>query len=170
MAKRNNPYSAFNFRVDDGTGELGGFVECSGLDSETAVMEYREGDEQAGDTPNNAGAFVRKLPGLESYPNVVLKRGLTGSTKLWEWRKMVRDADPSPGADRTPDNRAVRNVIIQLLDENHKEVFKWELVNAWPCKLSGPSLNAQGNDLAVEHLELCCERIEVVTDGQGAGT
>ncbi len=58
----------------------------------------------------------------------------------------------------------VREVTIRLLDETHREVFKWRLFNAWPCKLSGPSLNAQSNELAVEQLELCCERIEVVTE------
>ena len=156
---RDNPYAAFNFTVEANNQSLGGFMECSGLDGETAVIEYREGDEQAGSAPGFRGAFARKLPGMESYPNVVLKRGLTGSLELWNWRKQVRDANPSPAADR--DNAAVRQVTIKLLDETHKGVFKWKLHNAWPCKLSGPMLNAQSNELAVEQLELCCERIEI---------
>ena len=160
--ERNNPYAAFNFKVSANGQRLGGFMECSGLDSETAPIEYREGDDQSAQSPGNAGAFVRKLPGLESYPNVMLKRGLTGNKDLWEWRRQVRDANPSPAENRP--NAAVREVVITLLDEKHQEVFKWRLENAWPCKLTGPTLNAQGNELAVEQLELCCERIEVVEE------
>jgi hypothetical protein len=92
---RNNPYSAFNFIVtstDDTT--IGGFMEVSGLDTENAVIEYREGADQTG---ASAGAFVRKLPGLERYPNVMLRRGITGDLNLWtNLRQPIRDAKKGP--------------------------------------------------------------------------
>jgi phage tail-like protein len=166
MAKpkpRKNPYAAFNFIIDLVTpiegieGPLAsGFTEASGLDGEHAVIEYREGTDQLAE---NAGNFVRKLVGLERYPNVVLRRGITGHTGLWQWRQIVRD---SP-ADR---DRYVRTVRVTLRDENHQPVMTWKLTDAWPCKLSGPSLNAkQPAEVAIETLELCCERIEIEMTG-----
>lgn len=154
--ERKNPYAAFNFIVKQGTSELAGFMEVTGLDGENTPIEYREGNDQA---PGNTGAFVRKQPGIERYPNVVLKRGITGSTKLWELRRDIRDAKAGPALKgATP-----VDFIIELQNEVHSTVFKWRLQNGWINKLSGPSLNAKSNEIAVESVEICCERIEVVT-------
>jgi phage tail-like protein len=161
--QRNNPYGAFNFKVvveppaTGGSLDIAGlasFMECSGLDSENSPIEYREGTDLPPGTGVKGGASVRKLPGMERYPNIVLRRGITGSVALWNWRKAIRDAKG---------DGPVTTVRIILTNEQHEEVFKWVLFKAWPTKLSGPSLNAKGNDLAVEALELCCERIEVDT-------
>jgi phage tail-like protein len=140
-----NPYSNFNFTVAINGDVTAAFQEVSGLDSENTPIDYREG----------ADAFntVRKLPGIEKYPNLVLKRGLTGTLKLWQWRQEVRD-----GATSFPD---VRNVVIQLEDEQHRPVYKWTLTNAWPTKLSGPSLKGQGNEIAIETMELAYDRVDI---------
>lgn len=143
-----NPYSNFNFVVEFDGEELAAFSEVSGLDSENTPIEYREGADAI-----NA---PRKLPGIESYPNAILKRGITGSLALWNWRKEVRD-----GGSTFPPSRTV---VIKLLNEKHdtgSPAMTWTLTNAWPTKLSGPSLNAKGNDYAVESLELCYDRLDV---------
>jgi phage tail-like protein len=140
-----NPYSAFNFIVDvDGT-QVAAFQEVSGLDSENTPIEYREGAD-----PMNT---VRKLPGIEKYPHVVCKRGISGSLAIWNLRKEVRD-----GAASFP---PTHNVTIQLLDEQHRPVFKWKLLNAWCTKMSGPSLNAKGNEIAIETMEWAHDRIDI---------
>jgi phage tail-like protein len=41
-----------------------------------------------------------------------------------------------------------------------KPVTRWNFKNAWPCKYEGPKLNAKGNEVAIETLELACEWIE----------
>ncbi|HEY5933086.1 MAG TPA: phage tail protein [Kofleriaceae bacterium] len=157
---RKNPYAAFNFAFEvmqpplAGVTEpitTGAFMEASGLDGEHAVIEYREGTDQVAE---NAGNFVRKLAGLEKYPNVTLRRGITGHAGLWQWRQLVRDKPASR-------DDYLRDVRITLRDENHKAVMTWKLTAAWPCKLSGPSLNAKASEIAIETLELCCERIEI---------
>jgi phage tail-like protein len=68
QAGRADPYVGFNFVVEIDGIQLAGFSECSGLSAETAVIEYREGNEPA---------RARKLPGLTKYTEIVLKRGLT---------------------------------------------------------------------------------------------
>jgi phage tail-like protein len=138
------PYSAFNFVVEINGAQIAAFQEVSGLDSENTPIEYREGAD-----PMNT---TRKLPGIEKYPNVVCKRGITGSTALWDWRKEVRD-----GSTTFP---PTRDVTIKLLDEQHVAVLKWRLTNAWCCKLSGPSLNAKGNEIAIETMELAHDRLD----------
>jgi phage tail-like protein len=142
---RPNPYSNFNFVVFAGDTELGAFSEVTGLDSENTPIEYREGADAMNTT--------RKLPGIEKYPNVVCKRGITGSTVLWDWRKEVRD-----GSTTFP---PTRDVTIKLLDEQHVAVLKWRLTNAWCCKLTGPSLNAKGNEIAIETMELAHDRLDI---------
>ncbi len=143
-----NPYSAFNFVVEIGGQQIASFSEVSGLDSENTPIEYREG--------TDATNAPRKLPGMESYPNVVLKRGITGSTALWDWRREVRD-----GSGSFP---PTRDVIIKLLDEQHNDgapAMTWILTNAWPTKLTGPTLNAKGNEIAIEQLDLCIDRLDI---------
>jgi phage tail-like protein len=140
-----NPYSAFNFIVTINGAVIAAFQEVSGLDSENTPIEYREG----GDAFNT----VRKLPGIEKYPNLTLKRGLTGTLLLWQWRREVRD-----GGTAFP---PVRNVVIQLQDEQHVNVYKWTLTNAWCTKLSGPALKGQGNELAIETMELAYDRLDI---------
>jgi phage tail-like protein len=157
--ERKNPYAAFNFIVKGPDGkDLAGFMEVSGLDGENAVIEYREGSDQSG----QKGAFVRKQPGIERYPNVVLRRGITGSTTLWDMRKKIRDADEGPELAKKSDTKTA-DFFIELQNEVHKTVFKWKLQNGWISKLSGPSLNAKSNEIAVESVEIVCERIEVDT-------
>jgi phage tail-like protein len=143
-----NPYSNFNFIVEfDGT-EVAAFTEVSGLDSENTPIEYREGAD--------ATSAMRMIPGTEKYPPVLFKNGITGNLALWEWRKQVRD-----GGTMFP---PVKQVTIKLLDEAHNRnapAMTWSLTNAWPSKLTGPSLSAKGNDYAVQQLDLVHERLDI---------
>ena len=140
-----NPYGAFNVVVSIDGDTIAAFQDVSGLDSENTPIEYREGAD-----PMNT---VRKLPGMEKYPNCTLKRGITGSLYLWNWRKEVRD-----GAASFP---PTRDVVIELANDQHEGVMKWKLTNAWCSKLSGPTLNAKGNEIAVESMELAYDRLDI---------
>jgi phage tail-like protein len=143
-----NPYSAFNFIVERDGAEIGAFSEVSGLDSENSPIEYREGAD--------ATNAVRQLPGIEKYSQVQLKRGITGSMALWDWRKEVRD-----GLGAFP---PVSTITIKLLDEKHDRgnpAMTWTLTNAWPTKITGPTLNATGNEIAIEQVDLAHDRLDV---------
>lgn len=154
--ERKSPYAAFNFVIKGVTepGFSAAFMEISGLDGENAIIEYREGSDQK---KANEGNFLRKQPGLERYPNVVMKRGITGNLLLWRSRKRIRDATNYPSMkDYTP-----LDIAVELQDEQHQTVMRWILRNVWVSKLSGPTLNAKANELAIEMMELVCERIEI---------
>lgn len=144
---RDDPYPAVNFLVvingvlDDGQAIRGSFAEVSGLDVEVAPIEYRTGSEDI---------TVRKLPGLKKFSNITLKRGVIGDLTLWNWFKSVLDGQ-ALRADGT----------ITLLDESRQPVMQWKFRRAWPCRLSGPTLNAKGNEIAIETLEICHEGLEI---------
>jgi phage tail-like protein len=160
--KRTNPYAAFNFVATlSGGVNIGGFMEVSGLDVENAIIEYREGSDQP--ASKNSGAFVRKQPGLERYPNVILRRGITGDLVAWtRLRKPIRDAIPPNGPQFQQQlNSTTPSLTIDLQDETHTTVQSWTLHNVWVSKLSGPSLNAKANEIAIEAIEVVCERIEL---------
>jgi phage tail-like protein len=138
--QRDNPYSNHSFAVDLGTGDAIGFSEVDLPSGEIEVIEYREGNEIA---------RARKLPGLATYANVTLKRGVTGNLELFEWWRSVRDGQ-----------LLRRKVTITLLDEQRQPVQRWVLRDAWPVKLDYSPLNALGNEVVIETLELAHEGFE----------
>lgn len=139
MAQSKDPYVNFNFLVEIDGITAAGFQEASGLDSSIEVIEYREGG-------NNI--TVRKYPGQVKHSNVMLKRGLTDNTELYDWHKQWADGDPA--APR-------KNGSIVLLDRQGQERARWNFFNGWPCKWTGPGLNAEQNDIAIESLEIAHE-------------
>jgi phage tail-like protein len=139
--QRKDPYNKYNFLIEiDGVAQAG-FMECTGLESKTEIIRYREGSDQL-NTP-------RLLPGLHTYGNITLRKGVTDSKELYIWRKTVIDGQIV---------RKSGSIILQ--DNKHQEVARWNFRESWPCKMSGPQLNAQGNEVAIEEIEICHEGIE----------
>ncbi len=137
---RKDPYRKYNFLVEiDGITQAG-FMECSGLESETEVIEYREGNE-----PNT----VRLLPGLTFYTNILLRDGVSESKELYNWRKTVIDGVT-----------VRKNGSIILLNDKREEVARWNFREGWPSRMSGPDLHAIDSDIAIEELEICHEGFE----------
>jgi phage tail-like protein len=145
--QRDDPYLVLNFHVviagvlEDGQAVQGSFTEVSGLDVAIAPIEYRNGSEDI---------TVRKLPGLKKYSNITLTRGVIGDLAFWTWIKSVLDGQVL---------RA--NGTITLLDESRQPVLRWKFRRAWPCKWTGPTLNAKANEVALEALEICHEGLEI---------
>jgi phage tail-like protein len=52
-------------------------------------------------------------------------------------------------------------VIISLLDETGNPTMVWTLNNAWPAKITGTDLKAQGNEVAVETIEIAHEGLTI---------
>jgi phage tail-like protein len=85
-ATRKDPLVAAYFAVDFQNGVQGAFRECSGLGSESQVVEYRATDERG------KPVLIRE-PGTMKYTDITLKRGITDSMDMWLWRKQVEDGD-----------------------------------------------------------------------------
>jgi phage tail-like protein len=137
---RVDPYKDFRFQVEIDGIASSRFLECTGLGSEVAVIEYREGGDPTA---------VRKLPGRASFSDITLKRGITESRDLYDWHRSLLQGQN----DR-------RNGKIILLDDGGAEVVRWVFREAWPRKWEGPELNAMNNQVAIETFVLTCESIE----------
>jgi phage tail-like protein len=136
------PFPVFHFRVDWGGSNIG-FSEVTGLNVETQVIEYRDG--------NSPDSSTIKMPGMQKYGNITLKRGMMKNDNefynLWNTHQLNK-------IER-------RDITISLLDETHSPVMVWKLRNAWPVKVDGGSLKATGNEVAIETMELAHEGLSV---------
>lgn len=128
-----NPYGNFNFLVQIGDDAAAGFTELTGFNTESEVIEYRQGND-----PN----YVRKLPGLTKFGNVTLKRGYTQNDMLWQWRKTTLQGMTER-----------RDVAIILLDESRQQALRWNLYETWVNKYEGATFNATANEVAIESIE-----------------
>ena len=136
------PLPKFRFEVKWDS-EVMSFQEVSGLNVETQPIEYRAG--------GNTAFSVVKMPGLRKYGNVTLKKGVfRGDSKLWGWFTQIK----MNTVQRKP-------VTISLLDEAGKPTMVWTLANAWPAKVTATDLKAQGNEVAVESIEIAHDGITI---------
>ena len=102
------------------------------------------GFSEVGRLTSETDARLPSQEGVHRFETVVLRRALTRSSELFDWRRNIVTGQD----DRRP-------VTIRLLDAAGRGVVNsWRLEGAWPCRWSGPSLNALGNDVAIEELEL----------------
>ena len=142
---RNDPYRNFRYRVEIEGITQAGFNECTFGDTSIEAVEYREGTDPT---------HPRKLSGQTKYGNVTLKWGITDSTELYDWCRLVVDLGAL-------DNR--RNIAITLVDEAGSDKSRWELEEAWPMKYDPTDFNAKGNDVAIETLEIVAESFQRVS-------
>ena len=141
-AERRDPYRAFNFQLQIDGVPLGAFSEVSGLTADGNAVDYREG--------TDLQSTVRKLPGLQTYTDLILKRGFTQDKSLWSWYANIVNGQ----ADR-------RNVTIVLMNEARQPVLRWHAENAWVKKIEGPAFKASGNEIAMESVELVHEGLTI---------
>jgi phage tail-like protein len=129
-----DPYKVFRFVVEINGTRVGGFSEVTGLEVRTDVDEHREG---------GVNDYVHKIAKETRYTNLTLKRGITDKTDFWDWHQQVVLGD----VER-------KTVSVVVLNETGQE--KWRLVfrDAYPVKWNGTDLNATGNTVFVESIEL----------------
>ncbi|HZS55900.1 MAG TPA: phage tail protein [Bryobacteraceae bacterium] len=144
IAGRKDPFNATNFKVEIDGIASSAFLSVTGIEADVTAEDYRDGNDKV----NSA----RKLPGEAKFSNITLKRGLTADLSLWQWMQQTLDGKLTR-----------KNVAIVMLTEAAEEVLRFTFVNAWPVKWSGPSLNAETSDVAIETLELAHEGLSVST-------
>jgi len=141
--EREDPLVSFLFALDVQGVIKGYFTECSGIGSETEVAEQK--------VVNEKGIqVVLKVPGRLKWGDITLKRGLTSSMDLWEWRKMVEEGTVKG---------ARKNGSIIMFNQELQPVAKWDFKNAWPSKITGPAPKSDGNDLSLEEITIVHEYI-----------
>lgn len=141
----NYPLPKFHFQVEWGGTKIG-FTEVSGLDVETEVIEYRHGA-----SPEYSKT---KMPGMQKFGNITMKRGTFKSdNEYFNWWNSVK-----------LNTIERRDITIKLLDENHDPVVVWKVKNAWPTKVQSTDLKADGNEVAIESVEIAHEGLTIQND------
>jgi phage tail-like protein len=136
------PLPKFHFLVEWGGTKIG-FTEVSGLDVETEVIEYRHGA-----SPEYSKT---KMPGLQKFSNITLKRGtFIADNEYYEWWNSVK-----------LNTIERRDITIKLLNEEHVPMVTWKVKNAWPTKVQSTDLKADGNEVAIESIELVHEGLSI---------
>jgi phage tail-like protein len=126
--------------INDNKVIVGGFKSVSGMDSETEVIQFKQGND----------IVVRKKPGRTTYANIVLERGFTATDDLWQWRKNIEDGK----IDRRSGS------IIVLDQDGQTEVARYNFYEGWPCKWNVPDMNSDTSSMAIEKIEICIEKVE----------
>lgn len=136
------PIPKFHFQIKWDS-EVMSFQEVSGLDTETQPIEYRHGDSPEFSTIN--------MPGLKKFGNITMKKGVFKSdNKFWDWYSQIK----MNTIKRVP-------ITISLLDESGSPTMVWTLANAWPTKISGTDLKSDGNEVAIESIDIAHEGLTI---------
>jgi phage tail-like protein len=133
-----DPINAAMFGVDFGGGREGWFMSVSGGGGEVETIMVKE-------SIKDGGVLQRAIPGNFKHTALELKRGLTDSMALWDWFKEVEEG-------RIAKARVTGSLVAY--SQEHKEVARWEIKEAWPSKLGFPQLDAKSNEISVESLTI----------------
>jgi len=132
--RRSSPYMGFRFIVEIHGIAVAGFSEVSGIQVETETETYEEG---------GVNDFVHQFPKRTKYQNITLKRGISDMQEFWNWHQDVVN-----GVIKR------KNGSIILLDSKGEEKWRWNFVQAFPVKWTGPALRAESAAVAFESIEL----------------
>src|SRR5262245_24488658 len=134
------PLPAYSFHVSVG-GQSAGFSEVTGLGIERDTVTYSHGfSHWEGDT------FI-------TYPSkkhrqISLKRGVVpGEGQFFDWLA---------GADAEP-----RSMDVSLVDANGTPKVIWRIKEAIPTRMTGPTLTAASNEIAIDTLDLMIAGVSV---------
>ncbi len=136
------PLPKFHFEVKWDSNVMS-FQEVSGLDIQSEEIKYRAGDSKV--------FSVVKMPGMMKFSNITMKKGVfKGDNKFWDWLNQIK----LNTIKRVP-------VTISLLDESSAPTMVWTLKNAWPTKITSTDLKAEGNEVAIESIEIVHEGLTI---------
>jgi len=140
---RTDPLRNFRFKLSIDSIQVASFSEVAIGETTTDAIDYREGD---------APTFVRKLPGLNKFGTITLKKGVTSSLDLYNWHNQVLTNQVKTL------RRKVQIDVWGEDDDQPKATFIAR--EAWPTKYDPSDLSAKGNEVLIETLELANEGIE----------
>lgn len=129
-----------------------GFMTCSGLSMETAVVAYREG---------HFNTTPQKMPGQTDFPPLTLSRGSMPKTPAaLHWMDEIFTAIAGTGYGIPSAARSFRsNIEIAVLAHPSTMVkvpvmLRFMVYNAWPSSLAYSDLDAGGNAVLMEQMVL----------------
>jgi len=136
------PAPAFYFKVAFAAVELRGdcaFQEVSGLASELAFEEVREGGENR---------YVQRLPTGVKHPPLELKRGVGSiDSPLVKWCRATMDGDGLARIEVLP-------LAVYLMNADAVPIRAWQFADVFPIKWEFEPFNSTKNEVAIEKIVL----------------
>ena len=142
MSDHDSEYLGSQFGLEIDGVELARFTAVSGLGYESEVVTFQ-------DTLADGKVITRKRPGRISFPDIVLKRGLSADNALVEWYQSVVDGQVE---------RKSGSVVIY--DQTSTEIGRWNFENGWIAKWSASDLDAGSDDIMIEEVTIAHEYME----------
>lgn len=136
-----DPQVVHHFALEVQGIEAATFREASGFSSTSEVIENRE-------VGAGGKQFLSKQPGNIKWADLVLKRGVTDSLDLYNWRQLVIDG-------RIDEARKDGSIVFYSNDGS--EIARFSFVRGWPSEWKGPDVNTTNNDVAVEEITIAHE-------------
>lgn len=139
--KAKYPLPAYNFQVVlEGSAAPIRFARVGGLAREASTLTYRDG------LSFLEGERIVKYF-IDKYTSLTLDQGtVSGDTLLLEWLE----------------TKAPRAMEVSLCDEQGTPLVSWRFAKALPTKLTGATLDASTNDVAVDQLEVKVAGLTIV--------
>jgi phage tail-like protein len=150
-SRLSDPVISFMFSLEI-EGLTGYFTEVNGIISENPPVTHKV-------VTQDAKEVVLQLPGRCDGGEITFKRGLTVNFEFWTWREMVIEG-------KMNDARVDGSIV--MFDRAYQEVRRWNFINAWPSKISGPTISADSSDFAIEELTIVHEGMYADAPGIGA--
>jgi len=128
----------FLFEVDGV--EIGTFTSVKGLQLDIEVDTYVEGGENG---------YVHQFPGVMSWPNIVLSRGVVKSDALFDW------VQKSSGQGLASNGKLQRCTgAITVISSARERLRSWNVLDAFPIRWKGPDLSVDDQSPLYEEIEL----------------
>jgi phage tail-like protein len=153
---RTDPFRTMKFQVQiPGLGIRNmGFSKISGIQQESEVVEYREGNESL---------VMRKQPGLISQPEITFERGLIKDLDLRTlliWRE-ASSTFLGNTADGVGLNLYKQTVTIGIMNRAGAVSYEITLNNAWPMRIEYGDLDAATSEVLVARFVLVHEGLNL---------
>lgn len=146
MTDSKDPFRAQSFYLDLGTYYQGPILKVSGL-------AYERETKAVNQAVRGAKTQMNMVPGKYKPGTLTIQKAVTNNTKIWEWRKKVL-------TER--DITKVRTNATIIVEGEGGKTLQWNVINVWPSRIKGPTLDANG-DKAIEEIELCYQEIQQPT-------
>jgi phage tail-like protein len=136
-------------KLDDGDDTVDAtFLECQGFERTQEVIKFAEVTPQKWGESKKGRAVHTKVPGSSDAGNIILKRGMTNSTTLWQWFDAVEQGNWA---------KQVRDGSLAIYDQSGQEKARFEFLGAWPSRYKVSDVSASSTDIEIEELELAVE-------------
>ena len=131
------PIGNYNFSIEiDGIYE-GSFSSVSGVASEVEIEEFSEG---------GVNHYIHRLPIRVKHSNITLEKGITKSKELHKWFAQTQEGIMNK-----------KDFSIVLNDNKGTTVRRWNFKKGYPVKWEAGNLDAMGNDILMEKIEIAHE-------------